>query len=346
MSGGMSRFERYLSFWVLLCMAAGMALGRLWPAFFVHAAQWQWAQVNIPIALLIWAMIIPMLARIDFSALHQLRQHGRGMAATLLVNWGVKPFSMSILAVVFIQHVFVHLLPAQSQDDYVAGLILLAAAPCTAMVFVWSRLSGGDPLFTLSQVALNDLILVFAFAPLVAYLLGVSHLAVPWSTLLVSVFIYIVVPVVFAQLLRALSLAHSPSGFEQLMGAMGRMSMLALLAMLVLLFAYQGDAVLAQPAVIAMLAAPIIVQVFFNAGFAYLLNRALHEKYAIAAPSALIGASNFFELAVATAIALFGVHSGAALATVVGVLVEVPAMLVVVALLARWRSWYEKGLAR
>jgi ACR3 family arsenite transporter len=299
------------------------------------------ARVNIPVGLLIWVMIIPMLLKVDFGALHQVKSYWRGIGVTLFVNWAVKPFSMALLGWVFVRHVFAPYLPAAQIDSYIAGLILLAAAPCTAMVFVWSRLTDGDPLFTLSQVALNDTIMVFAFAPLVALLLGLSSIVVPWDTLLVSVVLYIVIPVLLAQAARRLLLRHGQRAFDRALGRIGPWSIAALLVTLVLLFAFQGEAILRQPLVIAMLAVPILIQVFFNAALAYWLNRRLGEAHRVACPSALIGASNFFELAVAAAISLFGFESGAALATVVGVLIEVPVMLVVVRAVNRSRDWYE-----
>ena len=338
----MSRFERGLTLWELLCIAAGVALGQ-WLAAPVHAlGRLQIAQVNLPVGVLIWLMIIPMLVKVDFAALHEVRRHARGIGVTLFVNWLVKPFSMALLGWLFIRHLFAPLLPAAQLDSYVAGLILLAAAPCTAMVFVWSRLSGGDALFTLSQVALNDTIMVFAFAPIVALLLGVSAIQVPWATLLTSVVMYIAIPLALAQLWRRWLLARGPARFDAVMARTGPWSIAALLATLVLLFAFQGDAIVRQPRVIALLAVPILLQVLFNAGLAYGLNRLLREQHAIACPSALIGASNFFELAVATAISLFGFQSGAALATVVGVLIEVPVMLLVVRVVNASRDWYER----
>jgi arsenite transporter len=341
----MSVFERYLTVWVLLCIVAGIALGQFLPGVFQAVGRLQVAQVNLPVGLLIWVMIIPMLMKVDFSALHEVRQHARGIGVTLFVNWLVKPFSMALLAWLFIRTLFAPMLPADQIDSYIAGLILLAAAPCTAMVFVWSRLTNGDPLFTLSQVALNDSIMVFAFAPLVAFLLGISAITVPWTTLITSVLLYIVIPVIVAQLWRKSLLAHGAAAFDAAMARIGPWSIAALLATLVLLFAFQGEAILKQPLVIALLAVPILIQVFFNSALAYWLNRAVGEKHSIACPSALIGASNFFELAVAAAISLFGFHSGAALATVVGVLIEVPAMLLVVRVVNASKGWYERSPA-
>ncbi|MGB3424260.1 MAG: ACR3 family arsenite efflux transporter [Castellaniella sp.] len=337
----MSVFERFLTVWVLLCIVVGIALGQFAPSVFQAIGRMEIAQVNLPVGLLIWVMIIPMLLKVDFGALGQVRQHWRGIGVTLFVNWAIKPFSMALLAWIFIRQVFAQWLPADQLDSYVAGLILLAAAPCTAMVFVWSRLTGGDPVFTLSQVALNDTIMVFAFAPIVGLLLGLSAIAVPWDTLLVSVGLYIVVPVILAQIWRRVLLRRGRAAFEAALAHIGPLSIAALLLTLVLLFAFQGQAILQQPLVIAMLAVPILIQVFFNSGLAYWLNRRLGEQHSIACPSALIGASNFFELAVAAAISLFGFQSGAALATVVGVLIEVPVMLLVVRVANRSRDWYE-----
>lgn len=340
----MSVFERYLTVWVLLCIACGIALGQFAPGVFQAIGRLEVAQVNLPVGMLIWVMIIPMLLKVDFGALGQVRQHWRGIGVTLFINWAVKPFSMALLAWFFIRHVFAAALPADQLDSYVAGLILLAAAPCTAMVFVWSRLTGGDPVFTLSQVALNDTIMVFAFAPIVGLLLGLSAITVPWDTLLVSVALYIVIPVILAQVWRRALLRRGQAVFDRTLERIGPLSIAALLLTLVLLFAFQGQAILQQPLVIAMLAVPILIQVFFNSGLAYWLNRKVGEKHNIACPSALIGASNFFELAVAAAISLFGFQSGAALATVVGVLIEVPVMLLVVRVVNRSRGWYEGGL--
>lgn len=341
----MNLFERYLTVWVLLCILIGVALGQWAPGVFQAIGAIEVAHVNLPVGLLIWVMVIPMLLKVDFGALHEVRQHVRGIGVTLLVNWLVKPFSMAFLGWLFIRQLFADLLPADQLDSYMAGLILLAAAPCTAMVFVWSRLTQGDPLFTLTQVALNDTIMVVAFAPLVGLLLGLSAIAVPWGTLLTSVVLYIVVPVLIAQWWRKILLRKSQAIFDRVVRTLGLCSMFALLATLVLLFAFQGEAILRQPLVIALLSVPILVQVFFNAGLAYWLNRALGEKHAVACPSALIGASNFFELAVAAAISLFGFQSGAALATVVGVLIEVPVMLLVVRWVNQSRTWYERAQA-
>jgi ACR3 family arsenite transporter len=338
----MNIFERYLSLWVALCIAAGITLGQLFPSLVEGIAQVEIAKVNLPVGLLIWVMIIPMLVKVDFSSIHQVKQHWRGISVTLFINWAVKPFSMALLGWIFIRVLFAPYLPADQLDSYIAGLILLAAAPCTAMVFVWSRLTHGDPLFTLSQVALNDVIMIFAFAPLVGLLLGLSSITVPWDTLLISVLLYILIPVGLAQWWRKALLKKGHDAFELAMQRIGPISIAALLLTLILLFAFQGQSILQQPLVIALLAVPILIQVIFNASLAYWLNRKVGEKHNIACPSALIGASNFFELAVAAAISLFGFHSGAALATVVGVLIEVPIMLVVVRAVNASRTWYEQ----
>jgi arsenite transporter len=340
----LSVFERYLTVWVFLCIVTGIVAGQVLPDAFQAIGRMEIAQVNLPVGLLIWVMIIPMLMKVDFGALHEVRNHVRGIGVTLFVNWLVKPFSMALLGWIFIRQLFAPWLPADQIDSYIAGLILLAAAPCTAMVFVWSRLSNGDPLFTLSQVALNDTIMVFAFAPIVGLLLGISSITVPWATLFTSVVLYIVIPVIIAQVLRRILLAQGQAAFDTAMAKIGPWSVTALLATLVLLFAFQGEAILKQPLVIVLLAVPILIQVFFNSALAYLLNRKLREKHAIACPSALIGASNFFELAVAAAISLFGFESGAALATVVGVLIEVPVMLLVVKVVNSSREWYVQGV--
>jgi len=334
-------FERYLTAWVFLCIVIGIALGQLFPGAFQLLGGLEFAHVNIPVGILIWVMIIPMLVKVDFGALHEVKQHVKGIGVTLFVNWLVKPFSMALLGWLFIRHLFAAYLPADQLDSYIAGLILLAAAPCTAMVFVWSKLTNGDPLFTLSQVALNDTIMIFAFAPLVAFLLGISAITVPWETLITSVVLYIIVPVILAQVWRKALLVKGQSTFDQAMQRIAPWSIGALLTTLVLLFAFQGAAIIEQPLVIALLAVPILIQVFFNSALAYWLNRALGEKHNVACPSALIGASNFFELAVAAAIGLFGFHSGAALATVVGVLIEVPVMLLVVKVVNSSKNWYE-----
>ncbi|TRZ94719.1 MAG: arsenical-resistance protein [Rhodocyclaceae bacterium] len=339
----MSTFERYLTVWVFLCILFGIGLGQFLPGVFQAVGRMEIARVNLPVGLLIWIMIIPMLVKVDFGALHEVRNHVKGIGVTLFINWLVKPFSMAFLAWLFIRNIFAPMLPADQIDSYIAGLILLAAAPCTAMVFVWSRLTNGDPLFTLSQVALNDSIMVVAFAPLVAFLLGISAITVPWDTLFTSVLLYIVIPVILAQIWRKSLLSKGQGHFDAMMAKIGPWSIAALLATLVLLFAFQGKAIIDKPLIIALLAVPILIQVFFNSALAYWLNRAVGEKHSVACPSALIGASNFFELAVAAAISLFGFESGAALATVVGVLIEVPVMLLVVKVVNASKGWYERG---
>jgi ACR3 family arsenite transporter len=341
-------FERYLSLWVALCIVVGIALGHFMPGAFETLGAMEIARVNLPVAVLIWLMILPMLLKIDFQSLREVRQHWRGVGVTLFINWAVKPFSMALLGWIFIRNLFAPWMPAEQLDSYIAGLILLAAAPCTAMVFVWSNLSDGHPGFTLSQVALNDVIMVFAFAPIVALLLGIASITVPWDTLLLSVLLYIVLPVIIAAIWRRF-LLRKPDGADRLARLLERLhpvSLGALLVTLVLLFGFQGGQILARPLIILLLAVPILIQVYFNSGLAYLLNRRLGVAHCVAAPSALIGASNFFELAVAAAISLFGLDSGAALATVVGVLVEVPVMLSVVWIVNRSRGWYEAEVGR
>ena len=336
-------FERYLTLWVALCIVAGIALGQFAPGLSKALGGMELAQVNLPVGVLIWAMIVPMLVKIDFGALHEVRRHARGIGVTLFINWAVKPFSMALLGWLFIRHVFAPLLPPGQLDSYIAGLILLAAAPCTAMVFVWSNLTDGEPNFTLTQVALNDAIMVVAFAPIVALLLGVSSISVPWDTLFLSVVMYIVIPLALAQAWRWWLLRRGDAAYQATLARITPFSLSALLATLVLLFAFQGEAILRQPLVIALLAVPILIQVIFNAGLAYWLNRRFGVAHCVAGPSALIGASNFFELAVAAAISLYGFESGAALATVVGVLIEVPVMLAVVRVVNRSKGWYEAG---
>ena len=338
-----STFERYLTIWVALCIVAGITLGHLLPGVFATIASAEVAHVNLVVAVLIWLMIIPMLLKIDFGSLGSVRQHWKGVGVTLFINWAVKPFSMALLGSMFVGWLFAPLLPAGQGPSYIAGLILLAAAPCTAMVFVWSNLCDGEPTYTLSQVALNDVLMVFLFAPLVALLLGVASVTVPWDTLLISVVLYIVVPVIVAQVVRSLVIRSAgQTGLDRLLGTLGPISLVALLSTLVLLFGFQGGQIVAQPLVILLLAVPILIQVYLNAGLAYWLSRRFGVAWCVAAPAALIGASNFFELAVAAAISLFGLKSGAALATVVGVLVEVPVMLSVVAIVKRTRPWYER----
>ena len=340
----MNLFERYLTLWVGICIVVGIGLGQLFPGIFQFVGRIEVAHINLPVAVLVWLMIIPMLIKIDLRQLKGVREHWRGVGVTLFVNWGVKPFSMALLAWFFIGFVFREYLPAEQIDSYIAGLVILAAAPCTAMVFVWSNLMRGEPHFTLSQVALNDVIMVFAFAPIVALLLGLSEIQVPWDTLFLSVLLYIVVPLIIASLWRRHLLAgdKGEARLQEVIARLGPISLVALLATLVLLFGFQGKQIIAAPLIIALLAVPILIQVFFNSGIAYLLNRQVRSPHCVAGPSALIGASNFFELAVATAIALFGFESGAALATVVGVLIEVPVMLIAVRVVNNSRDWYER----
>lgn len=340
----MGWFERYLTLWVLLCIVVGLALGHWLPQVFHAIGAMEIAHINLPVAVLLWLMIIPMLVKIDLKALSGVTQYWRGVGVTLFVNWAVKPFSMALLAWLFIGGLFRPWLPAEQVDSYIAGLILLAAAPCTAMVFVWSNLSRGEPHFTLSQVAVNDVIMIFAFAPIVGLLLGLSSITVPWTTLLLSVLLYIVVPLFVANLWRRWLLRdeQGEARLQNTLKSLQPLSLVALLLTLVLLFGFQGRQIIEQPVVIALLAVPILIQVFFNSGVAYLLNRAVCSPHCVAGPSALIGASNFFELAVATAIVLFGFESGAALATVVGVLIEVPVMLVAVRVVNNTRDWYER----
>lgn len=342
----MSLFERYLTVWVALCIVVGIALGHVFPGVFQFIGSAEYANVNIPMALLIWLMVIPMLLRIDFASLRHVSRYWRGISITLFINWAVKPFSMAALGWLFIGWLFRPYLPEAQIESYIAGLIILAAAPCTAMVFVWSNLIRGEPHFTLSQVALNDAIMVVAFAPIVGLLLGLSAITVPWDTLILSVALYIIIPVAIAQFIRGrlLSQAGQPQ-LDRLLHYLQPLSLVALLTTLVMLFGFQGEQIIAQPLVIVLLAVPILIQVYFNSGLAYLLNRLSGERHCVAGPSALIGASNFFELAVAASISLFGFHSGAALATVVGVLVEVPVMLSVVWIVNRSRDWYEQGSA-
>ena len=344
MSKPMNLFERYLSVWVLLCIGAGIGFGHLFPEVFRYFGSMEIASVNLPVAVLVWLMILPMLLKIDFHSLQEVRKHWKGVGVTLFVNWAVKPFSMALLGWLFIRGLFADWLPADQIDSYIAGLIILAAAPCTAMVFVWSNLSNGHPGFTLSQVALNDVIMIFAFAPIVALLLGIASIHVPWDTLVLSVVLYIVLPVAVAAIWRRwlLSREHGVARLSRVLHHLQPLSLVALLTTLVLLFGFQGKAIIDKPVIILLLAIPILIQVYFNSGLAYLLSRKLGVDHSIAAPSALIGASNFFELAVATAISLYGLDSGAALATVVGVLVEVPVMLSVVRIVNSSRGWYER----
>jgi ACR3 family arsenite transporter len=337
-------FERYLTLWVFLCIVAGIALGQVAPGLFQAIGRMEVAQVNLPVGVLIWVMIIPMLMKIDFRSLGDVKQQRASIGITLIVNWAIKPFTMAALGWFFIRHVFAPWLPAEQIDSYIAGLILLGAAPCTAMVFVWSNLCRGDANFTISQVALNDLVMVFLFAPIVALLLGVSAIPIPWDTLLLSVVMYIVIPLAIAQGIRRHFMARGETAFAQVVSRIAPFTLMALLATLVLLFAFQGEAILKQPLVIGMLAVPILLQGLLIAGIGYWLNRRFKVRHDIAGPSTLIGVSNFFELAVAVAIVLYGFNSGAALATVVGVLIEVPVMLWLVRMVNNTKAWYERAL--
>ena len=337
-------FERYLTLWVFLCIVAGTLLGLYAPAVAHGVGALEVAQVNLPVGVLIWVMIIPMLMKIDFGALHEVRQQKAGMAVTLFVNWAVKPFSMALIGWLFIKVLFADWLPAGELDSYMAGLILLGAAPCTAMVFVWSNLCNGNANFTLTQVALNDLVMVFAFAPIVALLLGVSSIPVPWDTLLLSVLMYIVIPLAIAQFIRAQLMRRGEAAFQAALAKVSPFSIVALLATLVLLFSFQGEAIVEQPLVIGLLAVPILLQTLFIAALGYWLCRRCKVRHDVAGPATMIGASNFFELAVAVAIVLYGFDSGAALATVVGVLIEVPVMLWLVRMVNNSRAWYERAL--
>ena len=340
----LGNFERYLTVWVIGCIVAGVGLGYFFPSQFIAIGEAEVAQVNIPVAVLVWLMIIPMLMKVDVRAMHKIHEQWRGIGVTIFVNWAIKPFSMAVLGVFFIGYLFHGWLPPDQINSYIAGLIILAAAPCTAMVFVWSNLCGGDPRFTLAQVAINDGIMIFAFAPIVGMLLGLSSIIVPWKTLLVSVLVFIVVPVIIAQVWRNYLLKKGGElALVRRLTSIQPISLIALLLILILLFAFQGGQMLDQPFIILLLAVPILIQVYLNAGIAYLLNRQLRVDHSVAGPSALIGASNFFELAVATAIGLFGFQSGAALATVVGVLVEVPVMLSVVRVVNNTKKWYDKS---
>jgi arsenite transporter len=336
----MSIFERYLSLWVALCIVVGVLIGKTLPGLAQFVGGLEVAHVNLPVGVLIWIMIIPMLMKIDFSKIGEVRQQKAGIGITLFVNWAVKPFTMAALAWIFIRHVFAPWLPPEQIESYIAGLILLGAAPCTAMVFVWSGLCRGDANFTISQVALNDLVMVFAFAPIVALLLGVSSIPVPWATLMLSVGIYIVIPLIIAQTLRTYLLARGPMHLKAVLERIGPFTIVALLVTLVLLFAFQGEAIVEQPLIIGMLAVPIFLQGVLIAALGYWLNLRCRSNHNVAGPSTMIGASNFFELAVAVAIVLYGFDSGAALATVVGVLIEVPVMLWLVKLVNQSRGWY------
>ena len=334
-------FERYLSVWVALCLVAGIILGEAAPQLFAALAALEYANVNLVVAVLIWAMVYPMMIAIDFASLGRVADEPRGLLVTLFVNWLVKPFTMAALGVLFFQGIFAGFIPPADAEAYIAGLILLGAAPCTAMVFVWSQLTRGDANYTLVQVSVNDVIMVFAYAPIVALLLGVTDIPVPWDTLLLSVLLYVVVPLVAGVLTRRALLRQGPGAVERFTGRLKTLSIVGLLATVVLLFGFQGQVILAQPLVIAMIAVPLLIQSYGIFAVAYAAAWGLRVPFRVAAPCAMIGTSNFFELAVAVAISLYGLNSGAALATVVGVLVEVPVMLSLVAFANRTRHWFD-----
>eukprot|EP00919_Chromeraceae_sp_WS-2016_P016365 GHVR01039235.1.p1 GENE.GHVR01039235.1~~GHVR01039235.1.p1 ORF type:complete len:340 (+),score=11.96 GHVR01039235.1:173-1192(+) len=335
----MSVFDRYLSVWVGLCILGGILLGQLFPALFQALAGMSYANVNLPVAILIWAMVWPMMIGVDFAALKQVGRKPKGLIITLVVNWLIKPFTMAALGVLFFKHVFVGLIPPDEAQSYIAGLILLGAAPCTAMVFIWAQLTKSDPNYTLAQVSVNDVIMVVAFAPIVAFLLGVSDITVPWRTLILSVVLYVVLPLAAGVAARTVLIRRGGVGaVEGFVAKIKPASIIGLLATVVLLFGFQGTVILAKPLIILLIAVPILIQSYFIFALAYGAAWLWKVPHNIAAPCALIGTSNFFELAVAVAISVFGLSSGAALATVVGVLVEVPVMLSLVGFANRTRS--------
>jgi ACR3 family arsenite transporter len=337
----MGFFERYLSVWVALAIAAGVGLGLVVPDVFQAVAGLEWARVNLVVAVLIWLMVYPMMLKVDPGCLREVGRRPRGLLLTLVINWLIKPFSMAALGVLFFEHVFAGLVPVEDAQQYVAGMILLGVAPCTAMVFVWSHLTEGDPNYTLVQVSVNDLIMVFAFAPIAGLLLGVTDIVVPWETLIASVVIFVVVPLgagILTQ--RLLARRGGAVAVEALAGKLKPTSILGLLLTVVLLFGFQAETIVDQPTRVALIAVPLVIQSYGIFAIAYGLARALRLPFQVAAPAAMIGTSNFFELAVAVAISLFGLASGAALATVVGVLIEVPVMLSLVAFANRTRGWF------
>lgn len=337
----MGSFERWLSLWVALAIGAGLLLGNIVPGLFQTLAALEIASVNLPVALLIWAMVYPMMIGVDFTALRDIGERPKGLIVTLLVNWLIKPFTMAALGVLFFTHVFAGLIPPDDAQAYLAGVILLGAAPCTAMVFVWSQLTRGDATYTLVQVSVNDVIMVFAFAPIVAFLLGVTDIAVPWETLVLSVVLYIVIPLIAGLLTRARLMARGGEpAVDTFRDRIKPVTVIGLLVTVILLFGFQGQVILETPLVIALIAVPLLLQSYGIFALAYGLARLWRIPFNVAAPCALIGTSNFFELAVAVAISLFGLGSGAALATVVGVLVEVPVMLSLVAFANRTRHWF------
>jgi len=347
--GGIGFFEKWLSVWIALCIAAGVALGATLPGVFQAVAALEFASVNLVVAVLIWAMVYPMMVNVDFASLAHVGDRPKGLIVTVVVNWLIKPFTMAGLAVLFFEGVFADMIQPADAEQYIAGLIILGAAPCTAMVFVWSQLTRGDPAYTLVQVSVNDIIMIFAFAPIVALLLGVTDIAVPWETLLLSVGLYVVIPLAAGALTRrmltrgARSEAAGQAAVDRFTGAVKPFSVLGLMATVVLLFGFQGETILERPVLIAMIAAPLLLQSYGIFAVAYAWAWAWRTPFNVAAPCALIGTSNFFELAVAVAISLFGLNSGAALATVVGVLVEVPVMLSLVAFANRTRGWFPTG---
>ncbi|MFN0263092.1 ACR3 family arsenite efflux transporter [Tepidamorphus sp. 3E244] len=341
--GGISFFERNLTMWVALCIAIGVALGQFLPGLFEVLAGLEVAKVNLVVAVLIWAMVYPMMIAVDLSSLHEVRRQPRGLLVTLVVNWLVKPFTMAFLGVIFFKGLFAQWIPPADADSYIAGLILLGAAPCTAMVFVWSQLTRGDANYTLVQVSVNDLIMVFAYAPIVAVLLGVTDIAVPWETLILSVLLYVVVPLIAGIFTRNRLMARGgKEAVDSFTAMLKPWSIVGLLATVILLFGFQGQVILGQPLVILLIAIPLIVQSYGIFAVGYAAAWGLKVPFKVAAPCALIGTSNFFELAVAVAISLFGLNSGAALATVVGVLVEVPVMLSLVAFANRTQHWFAR----
>ncbi|GAA5194080.1 ACR3 family arsenite efflux transporter [Ferrimonas gelatinilytica] len=336
----MGRFERYLSLWVGLSILAGIGLGRLFPQAFATLAEWEIAGINGVIALLIWVMIFPMMVQIDFQSVRQVGQQPKGLMLTLVINWLIKPFSMAAIAWLFFRVLFADWVDPQSASEIIAGMILLGVAPCTAMVFVWSQLTRGNPAYTLVQVSVNDLIMVVAFAPIAALLLGVNEVLVPWQTLLLATGLYVALPLVAGVVARAWWLRRGEAALEGFVARLKPFSMMGLLATVLLLFAIQAQTLLAQPGLIVLIALPLMIQTYGIFALAYGLAKVLKLPHNVAAPAAMIGTSNFFELAVAVAIALFGLNSGAALATVVGVLVEVPVMLSLVGLANRTRHWF------
>lgn len=345
---GIGFFEKWLSVWVALCIIAGLVLGNVAPSAFEIIAGWEYASVNFAVAILIWAMVYPMMVNVDFASIRHIGDRPKGLIITLVVNWLIKPFTMAALGVLFFEVLFVDLISPKDAQEYIGGLILLGAAPCTAMVFVWSQMTRGDATYTLVQVSVNDVIMIFAFAPIVALLLGVTDIAVPWETLLISVGLYVVIPLIAGYVTRQQLMHHASrkegrdEAVARFVGGIKPFSVIGLLATVVLLFGFQGNVIIEQPLLIALIAAPLIIQSYGIFAIAYGAAWAWRVPFKVAAPCALIGTSNFFELAVAVAISVFGLHSGAALATVVGVLVEVPVMLSLVAFANRTQHHFPK----